>query len=175
MKRTELIQKLLHFDREVDLQYGNRGLECKCYIVGGSALVLMDCIPRATHDIDVIEAIPRTISSMMEKYDININVSAYNTSFAEGYANRATKLEIESRCVDFYTLSLEDLIVSKLASGRDKDLFDIKQPDLLKRIDWDLLGELVELVIEGMVSDWDVQALRTNYQNFKEEFFREKT
>ena len=175
MNKNQLIKNLLNFDREVDMLYGNSEMTFKCYIVGGGALVLTDYVSRVTHDVDILRAVPNVIVPLMAKYDMNMNVSAHMCSFADDYYLRAQKLDIGSRCVEFYTLSLEDLVASKLASARDKDLEDISQPEIITNLNWKLLDEIIETAEEGILSDWDRQALKTNYKNYKEDYYSEKT
>lgn len=174
MNKNQLIKNLLNFDREVDMLYGKSEMAFKCYIVGGGALVLTDYVSRATHDVDVLKAVPGDIVPLMEKYDMNMNVSAHLCSFADDCYLRAQKLDVGSRCVEFYTLSLEDLVASKLAAARDKDLEDISRPEIVANLNWKLLDEIIETAEEGILSDWDRQALKTIYKNYKEDHYREK-
>lgn len=175
MDKNQLIKNLLNFDREVDMLYGTSELTFKCYIVGGGALVLTDYVSRVTHDVDILKAVPDAIIPLMAKYDMNMNVSAHICSFADDCYLRAKKLDIGSRCVEFYTLSLEDLVVSKLAAARDKDLEDISRPEIIANLNWTLLDEIIETAEEGILSDWDRQALKTIYKNYKEDFYSEDT
>lgn len=55
ISRDEIIERLKQLDRDVAL-IDNSDAQYACVIVGGSALVLMDKINRATHDIDSIES-----------------------------------------------------------------------------------------------------------------------
>ena len=175
MNKDRLIKNLLNFDREVGLLYPDSDECIKCYIVGGGAFVLTDRINRMTSDVDVLGAVPDDILKLMQKYNINTNVNAYLCFFAYDFLARAEKLDVGSKYVDFYVLSLEDLVASKLASGRDKDLEDIKKFETVSNINWSLLDKIIETIIEGMLSDWDIQALKTNYKNYKEEYKNEKT
>ena len=34
--------------------------------------------------------------------------------------------------------------------------------------------KIIETTVEGCLSDWDEQALKTNYKNYKEEYCSEK-
>lgn len=53
-------------------------------IVGGGALVLMVCLSRATHDIDVLNASGR-IRGLLEKYDMNCDVQTHINNFPYNY------------------------------------------------------------------------------------------
>ena len=170
MNKEDLFSRLLAFDRDAYLTYGSTKLKYECYIVGGGAMLIMGLIPRTTHDIDVLQCTAYELISLMPKYDMNMNVTAHIGCFADDYSSRANKINLETKLIDFYTLSLEDLIVSKLASGRDKDFEDIRQPNVLSKINWTILDELIDLAIEGMTSDYSARELRDFYNDYKEEF-----
>ena len=55
-----------------------------------------------------------------------MNVNAYRINFPENYLERIVKVNIPTKKVNFYTLSLEDLVVSKLCAMRGKDIEDIE-------------------------------------------------
>lgn len=101
---------------------------------------------------------------------MNTNVSAYIGCFADGFVERAIKLELNTHTVDFYTLSLEDLVVSKIASGRTKDMKDIQSRIVLNNIDWEKLDELIDLTSEGMISDFSRRELVDLYEEYRREF-----
>lgn len=170
MDKDELILRLLAFDRDAYLEYGSTEIKYECYIVGGGAMMILGLIPRVTHDIDVLQCTARELISLMPKYDMNMNVTAHIGCFADDYSSRAIKIDLDTRFIDFYTLSLEDLIVSKLASGRDKDFEDIKQPNVIEMIDWNKLDELIDLAVEGMISDYSARELRDFYTDYQREF-----
>ncbi|WP_294835929.1 DUF6036 family nucleotidyltransferase [uncultured Eubacterium sp.] len=170
MNKDALLNNLLDFDRDAELMFGNNGIKYKCYIVGGGALLILNLIPRVTHDIDVLNCTGQHLISLMADYDININVSAHIECFADGYQERATKIDLDTKLIDFYTLSVEDLVVSKLASGRKKDMEDIHHKKVVDSINWDKLDELIELTTEGMLSDFSINELRDFYKDYKEEY-----
>lgn len=170
MDRNALIQNLLDFDRDAYLEFGtNDNIKYECYIVGGGAMLLLNLIPRATHDIDVLRITGTKLIDLMKYYDMNMNVAAHIGCFPDGYSDRAEKLDLDTKIVDFYVLSIEDIVVSKLASGRDKDIEDIHHDTVIKMIDWNKLDELVELAIEGMISDYDAKELADFYEDYKKE------
>lgn len=170
MNRETLLNNLLDFDRDAYLMLGNSGIRYECYIVGGSALLILNLIPRVTHDIDVINCTGKQLLSLMSDYDINTNVTAHLQCFADGYQDRAAKIDLDTKLIDFYTLSVEDLVVSKLASGRRKDMEDIRRQAVINCINWDKLDELIDLTTEGMLSDFSIRELRDFYKTYKEEF-----
>ena len=128
----EIIERLLQVDRDMALIDTSDDVYT-CVIAGGSALVLMKKIYRSTHDIDSIDASDE-IKQLLELYNINMNVNAYRINFPENYLERIVKVNIPTKKVNFYTLSLEDLVVSKLCAMRGKDIEDIEKLSLESHI-----------------------------------------
>lgn len=54
--------------------------------------------------------------------------------------------------IDFYTASLEDIVIAKLYSGRDKDIRDITDPQVINAIDWAQLEYLATAEEEAQAS-----------------------
>lgn len=140
MIRDELIQRLKDLDEEASLLFDNVE-RLHLIIVGGGALVLMEVIPRGTHDIDVIDA-SSFLQGIMEKYDINTRVQTFINNFPYNYEDRIRRLDIDGKIIDFFTASLEDIVIAKLYSHRDIDYMDITSPDVVNQLDWDLLRRL---------------------------------
>lgn len=166
--REEIINRLLQVDKDMALLDTTSDMY-SCVIVGGSALVLMKKIYRSTHDIDSIDASDE-IKPLLETYNINMNVNAYRINFPEDYLDRIVEVNIPTTKVKFYTVSLEDLVVSKLCGMRGKDVEDIENEPVYKDLNWDLMDELIDEVCYGMLNDFDVNALKANYENYKERF-----
>lgn len=170
---SELKNRLVDIDTEAFLIYGKEK-HFSCYIVGGSALIFMGLISRATRDIDTIEAFPAEIKDVFEKYDMNLDVQAYETNFALDFKSRARKIEIDTRVVDFYTLSPEDIVVSKLCSDfsdtRVHDWDDIRTPEILEKIDWSLLEKIKNQVKQQQLSFMRAEDLEANYKEYTKEY-----
>ena len=166
--RDEIISRLLQVDKDMELLDTTPDMY-SCVIVGGSALVLMEKIYRSTHDIDSIDASDQ-IKPLLETYNINMNVKAYRINFPEDYLDRIIAVDIPTKKVKFYTVSLEDLVVSKLCGMRGKDVEDIENELVYKDLNWDLMDELIDDVCYGMLNDFDVNTLKLHYENYKERF-----
>lgn len=168
MNRQEILDRLIQIDKDMAL-LDTTPDTYTCVIVGGSALVLMQKIYRSTHDIDSINASDE-IKPLLESYNINMNVRAHCTNFPDSYLQRIVVVDIPTKKVKFYTVSLEDLVVSKLCAMRDKDVEDIETESVYSDLNWELLDELVDEVCYGMLSDYDVAMLREHYKNYKEKY-----
>lgn len=164
--RDEIIDRLLKLDLDADLLFEEEPNHFDIYLVGGGALILQSFIPRSTHNIDTINVKNNSLSELMEKYDINANSNAYLDCFANDYQSRAVKLNLGTKVIDYYTLSLEDVVISKIAAGREKDIEDINNKNVVKAINWELLGQLANTVREGMISDRQISEFNHFYQDF---------
>ncbi len=113
----------------------------KMIIVGGSGLVLLGVISRATQDIDALEASPE-IRHLLSKYDANLHVSTYINNFPYNFEDRLVRLPVGGRKIIFYSCSLEDIVIAKLYSPRAADRQDLISENVLKNLDWDKLRHL---------------------------------
>lgn len=171
MLREDLIDRLVRLDEDVSLLYGNEK-KFRMVIVGGGALVLLEKLSRATHDIDVLD-ISIEIHPLLRKYDINCNVQSYINNFPYNYLDRLHKLDIEGQAMEFYTASLEDIVIAKLYSVRDSDARDIEAPEVVSSIDWDKLEMLALDENEAQASrlnDRLYQEFLVSYYQYKERF-----
>lgn len=138
--KEDLLERLARLDEDADLLFDD-DRRFRMVIVGGSALILLETITRATHDIDVLDASPE-IMDLLEKYDINTRVSTFINNFPYNYDERLVPICMKGRRIDFYTASLEDIVIAKLRSGRATDIQDIIDPKVLAAIDWKRLEQL---------------------------------
>ena len=166
--KNEIIEKLKQLDKDMALLDTTDSIYT-CIIVGGSALVLMDKIYRSTHEIDSIASSDK-LQPLLEAYNINMNVKAYLTNFPDDYQERLVPVDIETTRVKFYTVSTEDVVVSKLCAARDKDVEDIESKEITDNLDWNLLEKLIDDVCYGLLTDYDVNVLRSRYEEYKERF-----
>lgn len=140
MIRDDMIERLKRLDEDAALTFDDER-RFHMIIVGGGALILLNTITRSTQDIDALYA-PRELLALMEKYDINNYVQAYMHFFPFNYEDRLQKIPIESEKIDFYTASLEDIVIAKLNSARPTDRQDILDERVVSALDWKLLERL---------------------------------
>lgn len=145
-----LLECLLRLGEDADLLFDDNR-RFKLVIVGGSALILLKTILRATHDIDALDASSEIIQ-LLEKYDINMRVSSFMHNFPYNYEDCLIPLDIKGKRIDFYTASLEDIVVAKLYSARPTDRQDIIDPAVIAAIDWERLELLATADDEARAS-----------------------
>lgn len=138
--KGDLMARLARLDEDADLLFDD-DRRFRLVIVGGSALILLETISRATFDIDALDVSPE-IMGLLEKYDINTRVGTFVNNFPYNYDERLIPVRIQGRRIDFYTASLEDIVIAKLCSGRATDMQDIIDPKVLAAMDWKRLEYL---------------------------------
>lgn len=140
MDQRDILQRLDKLDMEAFTTIDTPHMY-KMIIVGGSGLVLLGVISRATQDIDTLEASPE-IRHLLTKYDANLHVSTYINNFPYNFEDRLVPLPIGGRKILFYTCSLEDIVVAKLYSSREADRQDLLSDAVLSNLDWERLKHL---------------------------------
>ena len=140
MDRQDILKRLDQLDMEAFSSIDSPDMY-QMVIVGGSGLVLLGKISRATNDIDALDVSP-AILGLLAKYDANARVGAFSHYFAYNYEDRLEKLPVGGRKIIFYTASLEDIVIAKLHSERDTDRQDIITESVINSIDWDRLAHL---------------------------------
>ena len=171
MNREEMIFRLKELDEEASLLFDNSE-RIRLVIVGGGALVLMEYLSRSTHDIDVL-SVPFQLHGLLRHYDMNTDVQAYINNFPYNYEDRIKKLDIDTKIIDFYTASLEDVVIAKLCSYREKDQQDIEAPDVVNNIDWELLHELAvndDEIKANCLSDYNYRSFLQSYTEYERRF-----
>ena len=141
MHYNELEKRLMAIDEEAYLTFPEEK-RMNIVIAGGSALIFQKVLSRSSNDIDAL-SVDNKLIDIIEKYDMNINVRTYLDFFPCDYLKRAN-LIYSGRKVDFYALSLEDIVISKLFSSRRTDRNDIISKEVTEKLDWEKLDKIVK-------------------------------
>lgn len=165
MDKLDLIERLKALDEDAVLVLPHR---ISMVIVGGSALILGNYVSRTTQDIDVINRFPEKLQSILESHDINNRSNAFADCLAENYQDRLIKLDIETKMIDYYLLSLEDLVIMKLYSDRPNDYLDITNANTIVNLNWNLLDEIISS------GEADVSFNQRRYKLFLEKYEKYK-
>ena len=166
MGRDELLARLRGLDRAAALLHPDRAF--RVVFVGGGALVLLGCLARATADLDALQ-FPSELVPLMEQYDLSGRVTAYLDHFAINFEDRLVRVPLETASVEYYTASLEDLIVSKLHSNRPTDRQDIRRPEVLEAVDWEALAIAAEETELSSLIPRRHREFMRNYEEYREE------
>ena len=163
----DLRKRLERLDEDADLMIDNND-RYQMVIVGGSAFILLGKLTRATHDIDAL-SVPKELYSLLGKYDINTDVEAYIDNFPYNFQDRLQPLPFGGTKVQFYTPSLEDLVIAKLCSFRDTDKADVESEAVRNSLDWDLLEHLAtdeDELRASILNDWRYRDFYIRYQEY---------
>ena len=76
--------------------------------------------------------------------------------------------QINSRSINYYICSLEDIVAAKLGTNRSKDITDIEKDDVFNSSDFDLLDRIIydELRIDYF-SKTRYEELLRSYERYK--------
>jgi hypothetical protein len=168
MGESELRQRLLEFDKAVGVLHPGRVF----YLVlaGGGALMLLGHLSRVTDDMDALRCSPELLA-VMEKYDINSRIAGpYGDHFPYNWEDRLVPLDIETKAVKCYAASLEDIVASKLCSDRPDDGFDVRRPEMVAAIDWDLLETAAKEMELSQLNPRRYRDFLHNYESFRQEY-----
>ena len=168
MERNEVLEKLKELDKKVYRLYGDKQ-RISMVIVGGSAFLLGSYFLRSTLDIDLY-GMPHISQSLLDEFDMNTNVNAYSMMEPYNYQDRLVKIDIDTKVIDYYRFSLEDLVVMKLASNRGRDVKDIIEPDVLSSINWELLEKIVYEECDNSFNDVAYKELIRKFEEYKKEY-----
>ncbi len=163
--KDDLLMRLERLDEDADLMFDD-DRRFRMVIVGGSALILLETITRATHDIDALD-VSDQIYELLEKYDINTRVGTFINNFPYNYEDRLVPVRLNGRRIDFYTASLEDIVIAKLYSARQKDMQDIIDDNVLAAIDWNRLEYLATAEEEAQASALNPYRYREFLDSYK--------
>lgn len=150
LHRDDIEKRLLQLDEAAALMFDDDSL-FRIVIVGGSALVLLEYIVRATHDVDALQS-PLCLIELMSDYDIDRRVVSYESHFPYYYEDRLVPIDIPSRKIRYFSASLEDIVIAKLHAGRLQDYEDITSDTVLADMNWSLLEQLKNEVKESTLS-----------------------
>lgn len=173
MQRNVLLNRLERLDEDASYIFKS-DKRFRLVIVGGGALVLQEYLSRATNDIDALE-VSLEINNLLTKYDINTRVKAYLCNFPYNFEDRMSKIEVGGRRIDFYAVSLEDIVISKLYSSRIIDQHDIENETILKAINWETLDRIAldeNETKSSSLNDRTYSEFRQSYEDYKRRHYK---
>ena len=95
------------------------------HVLGGAAMVLHECSFRATVDIDTANVLTKEVKDCVEEFLSDEAASV--AVLPENYVDRLVAYDThDCSNVCIKLLSIEDLVITKLWSGRSKDYSDVK-------------------------------------------------
>jgi hypothetical protein len=167
MNVQDILERLEAFDTEMFLENLQTDRRINIVIIGGAALLLHQCIQRSTNDIDIIQVDGRFSFDMMEKYDMDTRSMAFFGNFSDTMDERYQCVPVNTKVIDYYIPSLEDLVISKLSSDRGKDTQDVMQELVFEKVNLVMLDEILS-EIHLAIFGHSLVNLRYGYEEFKQ-------
>lgn len=154
-----ILERLTQLDDDLIALYGySRRFEL--VVVGGSALILSNLAPnsRFTTDIDVLIS-ANELEGLLARYDMNDHVSTFLYRYPENWDERKKKVDFDGQVLEVYTLSNEDLAITKLMAWRAADIADLQNMLKSGNIDqqklWEILNNPTEVQINVAKEEWE--------------------
>jgi hypothetical protein len=166
MDKIGLEKRMIELDNVVNDLYPEQ--KFRCVIVGGGALLIHDLISRVTIDVDAL-SVSKEVEELFASFDFNTRVKTMIHCFPYHYEDRLELIDIETKCIQFYTPCIEDLIVSKLYAYRGKDVEDLTEIKKSGKYNPILLDEVI---LEAKYSALNERTY-TEMLSFYKRFFKE--
>ena len=113
----------------------------------------------------ILDDLRKRLERLDEDADLMIDNFPYN------FQDRLQPLPFGGTKVQFYTPSLEDLVIAKLCSFRDTDKADVESKAVRNSLDWDLLEHLAtdeDELRASILNDWRYRDFYIRYQEYVE-------
>lgn len=155
-----IMERLSQLDDDLVALYGY-SKRFEIVIVGGGALMLTNLAPesRFTSDIDILTS-SAEIESFFNRYDMNADVSTFLFQYPENWRKRHQKIDFDGEVLDVFTLSNEDIAITKLLAWRDSDKEDLlnmkKAGSINDETLWAILNDPTELEVNMSEEEWTI-------------------
>ena len=113
----------------------------------------------------ILDDLRKRLERLDEDADLMIDNFPYN------FQDRLQPLPFGGTKVQFYTPSLEDLVIAKLCSFRDTDKVDVESEAVRNSLDWALLEHLAtdeDELKASILNDWRYRDFYIRYQEYVE-------
>lgn len=113
----------------------------------------------------ILDDLRKRLERLDEDADLMIDNIPYN------FQDRLQSLPFGGTKVQFYTPSLEDLVIAKLCSFRDTDKADVESEAVRNSLDWDLMEHLAtdeDELKASILNDWRYRDFYIRYQEYVE-------
>lgn len=143
-----ILDRLLQLDDDLLSLYPDKG-PFDLVVLGGSAIVLRDLAPGKTHTID-IDALQTSaeLDRLLARYDINTHADTFRFQFPSGFEERLVEVSLPTTILRVFTLSNEDLVITKLLAWRAQDEADVIDMLESRNVDVMKLHQIVDDITE---------------------------
>ncbi|WP_028309565.1 DUF6036 family nucleotidyltransferase [Desulfitibacter alkalitolerans] len=151
LELKDIIERIIIADTELEevLQKNER---IKLTILGSSAFIIKKYLNRTTRDIDVYITADKRIKEILDNNAINDRCMPI-INICEGFEKRVNKVNLNLKHIEVFVLGDYDLLISKIGTGRPKDLDDIVQSGLIEKIDFNKLESIIKEELATAVNE----------------------
>lgn len=137
----EILQRLIAADEGLS-QILDNDKKISLILIGGSAMIIKGLLSRVTLDIDTYTITESNAKKFLEDFDINDRAASI-MNICDDFEQRLEKVTIDFNHLEVYILGNEDIIISKLGTGRPKDIADLVNSKIYEKVDLEFVGELI--------------------------------
>ncbi|MBR3358528.1 MAG: hypothetical protein IKG46_11995 [Solobacterium sp.] len=179
LRSQDVIDRLLGLDRELLAISIKEGFSIHSrirIIIAGSSVLMLHGITRTmiSDDIDLIRLSANIGPDLLSKYDMNTRIITYENSLPYHYMDRIVKVDLPTKVIDYYALSLEDAVAGKIYAWRGKDVDHLHDPEVIERIDWSKLKESICDLYYSLLNTWDFPWICHRFNLYLEEVGHEE-
>ena len=171
LNKNNMQERMYKLDKDIYAYLKEKDIEIdkvKIVIAGSTALALNNIDVKKTEDIDIIKISHNIPEDLLGRYNMNTRVSALENFFPYNYIDRIEKLNLCTNAIEYYIVSLEDIIIAKIQANRGKDLEQLKTKELINRIIWDKLKQSALEMKDSLFNDEQYKWFIVRYNDFVE-------
>lgn len=168
----------MKLDRVLFFQANQKGItisrKIKIIIAGSSSLILNKVNIMATIDIDILRITDLLDPSLLDEFDMNTRVQCTEDCLPYNWEDRIKPLNLNTKVIQYYLLSIEDAVCSKNAAYREKDKNHLMVENLANQIDWKQLKLCAEEMEWSSLNHKNFQWFVHRYNQFVKENHHEE-
>lgn len=171
LNKNNMQERMYKLDKDIYIYLKENDMKIdkvEIVIAGSTALALNNIDVKKTEDIDIIKISHNIPEGLLERYNMNTRVSALENFFPYNYIDRIEKLNLCTNAIEYYIVSLEDIVIAKIQANRGKDLEQLKTKELINRIDWDKLKQSALEMKDSLFNDEQYKWFIVRYNDFVE-------
>lgn len=138
LTENDLLERCLKLDRALFFQANQKGIsidrKISIVIAGSSSLILNKVNITSTIDIDILRISDWLDKELLEQFDMNTRVQCTEDCLPYNWEDRIKPLELNTKVIQYYLLSIEDAVCSKIAAYREKDKNHLAVKNLANQI-----------------------------------------
>lgn len=128
------------------------GERLELILVGSAPLILKGILDRVTRDVDMYLERDSKIREVLKGFPVDENAKNV-IHICEDFDERLVDMALPLKNISLKMLGPYDIVISKMATRRKKDLDDLVFSGILKDIDFDILETLLKEKLASVVNE----------------------